>query len=397
MNNRPATRVPGYCRHKASGQARTTINGKDHYLGTYGSVESKEAYRRLIAEHLGRPPGALADELLDGVHAGAEVSVEELVAAYFEEAQVRYRGSKELLAIKIVMGHLRRMFADLPADKFGPLKLRQLQRSLIDSGLARKTINQHVKRAVRIVKWGAGQELVPASVWHGLLAVESVKEREAKTPTKKVAPVPMLHVEAVLPHVSRQVAAAIRLQLLTGARPGEILAMRPGDVERDGPHGCWTYKPQHHKTEHHGLARIIFLGPKGQAVLEPFLDREPGTCCFSPDEAERERNDAKIAARRVKLHRSYDPTKRRKAKPERQPQDRYTVDSYRRAIERACDKAKVARWTPHQLRHSAATELRREFGVETAQVTLGHKNVNVTEVYAEKNMDAVARAIAKVG
>lgn len=118
MNNRPATRVPGYCRHKASGQARTTINGKDHYFGTYGSVESKEAYRRLIAEHLGRPPGALADELLDGVHAGAQVSVEELVAAYFEEAQVRYRGSKELLAIKIVMGHLRRMFADLPADKF---------------------------------------------------------------------------------------------------------------------------------------------------------------------------------------------------------------------------------------------------------------------------------------
>jgi hypothetical protein len=35
--------------------------------------------------------------------------------------------------------------------------------------------------------------------------------------------------------------------------------------------------------------------------------------------------------------------------------------------------------------------------VETAQVALGHKNVNVTELYAEKNLDAVARAIAKVG
>lgn len=57
----------------------------------------------------------------------------------------------------------------------------------------------------------------------------------------------------------------------------------------------------------------------------------------------------------------------------------------------------MPRWSPHQLRHSAATDLRREFGVETAQVTLGHKNVAITEVYAEKNLDAVARAIAKVG
>ena len=57
----------------------------------------------------------------------------------------------------------------------------------------------------------------------------------------------------------------------------------------------------------------------------------------------------------------------------------------------------MRRWTPHQLRHTAGTELRRNFGVETAQVTLGHKNIEVTEVYAEKNLDAVARAIAKVG
>lgn len=36
-------RLPSYRRH-TSGQARITINGKDHLLGPYGSDESKGAY-----------------------------------------------------------------------------------------------------------------------------------------------------------------------------------------------------------------------------------------------------------------------------------------------------------------------------------------------------------------
>ena len=66
-------------------------------------------------------------------------------------------------------------------------------------------------------------------------------------------------------------------------------------------------------------------------------------------------------------------------------------------VDRCVEVELVLPWHPHRLRHSAATELRREFGVEMAQVTLGHKNVDITEVYAEKNLDAVARAISKVG
>jgi integrase len=99
--------------------------------------------------------------------------------------------------------------------------------------------------------------------------------------------------------------------------------------------------------------------------------------------------------------------------------DHYTVDSYRRAIARACDEVfpppeplarrnitddkgtrreKVAawksrlgperlkelkiwrnahRWPPHQLRHNAGTNIRREFGVEAARVILGHCSIYV--------------------
>lgn len=63
----------------------------------------------------------------------------------------------------------------------------------------------------------------------------------------------------------------------------------------------------------------------------------------------------------------------------------YTSDSYRRAIERACVKAKVPVWTPHRLRHNAATIVRREYGLEAAQLILGHARADVTQLYAEVN------------
>ena len=86
-----------------------------------------------------------------------------------------------------------------------------------------------------------------------------------------------------------------------------------------------------------------------------------------------------------------------RANARRRPKDRYTVSSYRRAIERACERAfgmpdelrtisnsltaeekrrrrtmaaewrRAYCWHPHQLRHTAATELRRAYGVEAAQ------------------------------
>ena len=51
-------------------------------------------------------------------------------------------------------------------------------------------------------------------------------------------------------------------------------------------------------------------------------------------------------------------------------------------------------WCPLQIRHSRATDVRRQYGLEAAQVALGHKNANVTEVYAERNL-ALAIQIAK--
>jgi integrase len=75
----------------------------------------------------------------------------------------------------------------------------------------------------------------------------------------------------------------------------------------------------------------------------------------------------------------------------------YTTTSYRRAIACACKRAGVPQWFPHQLRHSAATRLRKEFGLDAARAVLGHSSPVVTEVYAELDSAKAAEVMAKIG
>ena len=73
---------------------------------------------------------------------------------------------------------------------------------------------------------------------------------------------PNEHIDAVREHVNRFVWGMIQLQLATGMRPGEVRLMHLRDIEMSGE--VWEYRPQEHKTKHHGRQRLIFIGPKGQ-------------------------------------------------------------------------------------------------------------------------------------
>jgi integrase len=76
---------------------------------------------------------------------------------------------------------------------------------------------------------------------------------------------------------------------------------------------------------------------------------------------------------------------------------RYTTMSYGHAIAKACQRAGVPRWYPHQLRHNAATWLRKEFGLEVARVVLGHRTAAVTEVDAEVDRARAIDVMGRVG
>ncbi len=391
------SRIPSYRCHKPSGRAVVTLNGTDHYLGPYESAISKAEYDRLIGEWLanGRRLSLPDNECQAS-------TINEVIAAFWSHAQGYYRRSdgtptSEQGNLKQILKHLARLYGHTSAQDFGPVSLKALRQHLIDVGRCRTSINRDIGRVKQVFRWAVAQEMIPAYIYHGLQTVSGLKRgRSNAKESAPVSPVAQAHIDAVLPHLSRQLKAVVRLQLLTGARPGEILAIRPVDIDVTGR--IWTYTPPQHKTEHHGHRRTIYLGPRAQAVVEPFLaKRSVDSYLFCPAEAEAERSSRRHTRRITPLSCGNRPGTNRKRNPKREPGQCYTTSSYRRAIHRACDAAGVPRWHPHRLRHSAATELRKEFGIEAARIILGHRSAAITEVYAELDRNKAIEIMEAVG
>src|SRR5262249_1507473 len=152
-------------------------------------------------------------------------------------------------------------YGSTPAAEFGPLALKAIRQAMIVEGLGRRTINQRVARIVRVFRFAVENEFVPADLHHALKAVPGLRRgRSAAKESKEVRPVDDPRVDAVEPFLSRQLWVVVQLQRLTGMRSGEVLQMRTCDLEMSG--AVWEYVPDRHKTEHHGKARRIFLGPR---------------------------------------------------------------------------------------------------------------------------------------
>lgn len=388
--------VPKYRKHRASGQAMVTLNGIDHYLGSHGTKTSKREYDRLIAEWLaaGRVVGQPQQE----------ITVVELSARYWKFAQGYYRKDGRCTgvapAIKASLKYLKDWYGREPAVEFGPLRLKALRQRMVDDGHSRRYVNDHVGRIKRMYKWAASEQLVPESAYRALAIVEGLKlGRTNARETAPVLPVEAEVVKATLPHLPPVVADMVRLQQLTGMRPAEVCIVRPCDLDRsdDASGGdVWLYRPAIHKTQHHGRERVVFFGPLAQEILLRYLARDAQAYCFDPRDSEAKRLAELHANRKTPLSCGNRPGSNRRRRPQHQPGERYQTDSYRRAIHRACDRVGVKRWSPNRLRHAAATEIRKQFGLEAAQVMLGHAGADVTQVYAERDNAKgveVARAI----
>jgi integrase len=397
-------RVPSYCRHKASGQGVTRIDGRDHYLGPYGSSESYERYERLISEwRINRQQNADPKPRLSDPSVQA-LSISELIGRYrrFAESYYVRDGSptKELSCMRYALRPVRQLYGSLPVNEFGPLALKAVQQHLIDQGLCRTHINVRINRVKRFFKWAVSEELVPSSIYEAVRTVSGLRfGRTTAREKEPVRPVSDDAVDATLPFLSPQVAAMVQLQRVTGMRPNEIVGMRQCDLDRSGT--VWIYEPFEHKNRWRGHTRSVPIGPRGQNILRAFLDRGPDDFLFSPVEAERWRNERRRRSRQTPMTPSQ-AQRTAKAKPRRAKRVRYDVDSYRRAITYAIMKARksgidLPHWYPLQLRHTRATEIRRRFGIEAAQVSLGHARADVTQVYAERNLALASEIAQQIG
>lgn len=138
--------------------------------------------------------------------------------------------------VKAMIKFLRAGYARTPAHEFGPLALQALQRQLATANLSRKYCNDIVDSVKAMFRWASNQELVSASIYHALQPVPGLKRgRSAARETEPIGPVSDSVVDATLPKLPRIVADMVRLQRLCGCRPGEVVALRPVEVDRTRP------------------------------------------------------------------------------------------------------------------------------------------------------------------
>lgn len=84
-------RQPKYRRHSSSNNALVCINGQRHYLGRFGSPESKERYRRLVAQYWAGQPIESPRRSKASPCDPDGVTIAEVCAAYAKHAAAYYR------------------------------------------------------------------------------------------------------------------------------------------------------------------------------------------------------------------------------------------------------------------------------------------------------------------
>jgi len=359
-------RIPSYTLHKATGQARVRVNGRDHYLGPFGSVESRRMYGELIAK---LASGVDIDtEKLKGdaakLKAGAKIepggyTVNELCLAFMRFAQSYYvkngRPTEEITCYVSAIKPLVELYGHTLVNEFGPLMLKAVRTKYVGNGWCRKYVNKSVCRVRHLFRWGVENELVEAATLQKLEALSPLLAGRTEAhdyPARE--PIPQEQIDAVRAKLSQRNRDLLDLQLLTAARSGELLKLTTEMIDRSG--AIWTAKLADHKTAHHGKERVLYFGPQAQLILSRYLSANPQQKLFD--------------VRR---------------------------DTYCKAIGYALEKLKLPHWSPHWLRHTAASRFREEFGLESAQVLLGHSKADMTQLYAKKNHQAAVAVVAKVG
>jgi integrase len=254
----------------------------------------------------------------------------------------------------------------------------------------------------------ASEELVPVTTFQALQTVTGLRAGKSEAVERApVQPVPWEHVEATLPYLPPHVATIIKLMWFTGMRPAEACQMRLADIDRSVV--PWVYRPQSHKTAHHGRQRLIPLGENARGVLAEYLQGRslnPDDLLFSPERQQRERFERLRANRKTRVQPCQ--TSRRAFRPKKLPGEVFTATVISRAVHLACTKYnakqvekdknhKDIRWFPYQIRHAYGTRVRKDFGLEHAQVSMGHSQASITQVYAQRDLEKAVEVAKAIG
>jgi integrase len=312
----------------------------------------------------------------------ADLSINQLILRFWPHAEQHYRRpdgttTNELNDFRLSLQPLKRLYGHTLAKDFGPIALEAVRKAMIiGSYLTEKekeerkeggrpltlslgVVNQRVGRIRRLFRWAVSKELVPAPVLTALSALRGLERgRSSARETEPVGLIQDHFVEATLLYLLPTVADIVMVQLLTGARPGEICDLRACDVDRTGK--VWLYKPASHKTAYRGLERVIPIGPRAQEIIRRRLKPNVQAYLFQPQEAMQEKWERDRKQRKTKVY----PCEGKRRRP-RKVTHHYSTVNYTISIRRAIQKAnKDGKAMPHGTRTSCGTQRPHRFGAK---------------------------------
>lgn len=316
-------------------------------------------------------------------HKITPTTVSELGLTYLVWCQERQFSQGELANRRSAINELRYQFGTLPLQQFGAPQLLQLQEHFVRLGWSRNYCNRQIRRVIQLFEWGVPFRFVSVQLVQELRLVPPLKagRTEARETKPRSAP-SQAEIAAVRSCLHEKYRPLFDLLRLTGARPGELLSLTTGMIERCPPPEPWRCVLAKHKTSHWGKPRVLFFNATAQAILRPLLSADPSAPLF------RFSHDAFCEAVRQACHTALGlPEELRKDPRHLTPEQR---------IQRARWRHEHA-WTPYALRHKVATELVDQLSLEAAQHVLGHSAAAMTAEYARTAERQAKEAIKRLG
>lgn len=247
----------------------------------------------------------------------------------------------------------------------------------ISSGICRRTVNDRMTSTKRMIAWALDEALIPACVKAELSQVSPLKRGRSEAPEcDPIRPARDEDIELLRGVLTPSLFDMVTVHRHTGMRPGELCAMRWSDIERRS-NGPWVYRPKDHKNAWRRRPRPILIGPISRRILEKYTG---GDYCFSPARSMTERCQMWRELRKSHVQ----PSQIDRSSPEamRKPGECWDPGTYARATRRAFASLGVDGFSPNQLRHAFATDVRRRFGLTACRAVLGHSGgQRVTDIY----------------
>jgi integrase len=375
---------PSIHRHRGSERAYVRIDNHDHYLGAWDvarnepSAEARAAYARLVAR-------LAAGQTPTPSHAAAVTTVEDVAAAWYDQEGPRL-APKQLKLVRLSLKPLIRLYGPTDAASFDAGALEALQLACATGSWLTEeertprpghwrpmgdwcanVVNQRVGYVKGVWRWAERRKLVPAGSWANLRTVPGLRKGDRRVRhTARRRPATWDEVRAVARNANPPVRDALLLAWWTGLRPAEAYTMTPGELDRSGD--VWVYRPGKHKGEHLDRTRQVAIGPRGQAILRPWLAR-----ASSPDA---------VLFRPV-------------GRPGQRPPASYNEDSFSKAVGVAAKKAGLKGITSYCIRHAFRLRVTRGANLDAARAAMGHSSVAMSGEYAAAQDLETAKKVAR--